>query len=50
LYNGKEKGAYEAGVAFIVDKTIKSSILKFDPINEKICLAPENQILQGGVS
>jgi hypothetical protein len=38
LYNGQEKGAYEAGVAFIVDKTIKRSILKFNPINEKICV------------
>jgi hypothetical protein len=30
LYSGKEKGAHEAGVAFIIDKTIKRNILKFD--------------------
>jgi hypothetical protein len=28
LYSGKEKGAHEAGVAFIVDKTIKRNIIK----------------------
>jgi hypothetical protein len=64
LYSGKEKGAHEAGVAFIVDKPIKRNILKFDPINERLlCFASENQIFhfvnhqcmcphrrQGGVS
>jgi hypothetical protein len=30
LYSGKEKGAHEAGVAFIIDKTIKRNIIKFD--------------------
>jgi hypothetical protein len=38
LYSGKEKGAHEAGVAFIVDKTIKMNTLKFDPISERDCV------------
>jgi exonuclease III len=55
LYSGKEKGAHEAGVAFIVDKTIKRNILKFDPVNERdcvLCLKTRffNHRRQGGIS
>jgi exonuclease III len=38
LYSGKEKCAHEAGVAFIVDKTITRNILKFDSISERDCV------------
>jgi exonuclease III len=37
FYSGKEKGTYEAGVAFLVDKNMKQNILDFKPINENIC-------------
>jgi hypothetical protein len=36
LYSGKEKGAHEAGVTFIIDKTIKRNVTKFDAINERL--------------
>jgi hypothetical protein len=31
LYSGKEKGAHEAGVAFMVDETIERNITISDP-------------------
>jgi hypothetical protein len=36
-WKGK-KGVHEAGVAFIVDKTIKRNTVKFDPVNERLCV------------
>jgi hypothetical protein len=36
FYSGKEKGAHEAGVAFLVDKNMKQNILDFKPVNENV--------------
>ena len=36
-YSGKKDGVKEFGVAFIIKKEIKGSILDFKPVNERIC-------------
>jgi hypothetical protein len=36
LYSGKEKSAHEAGVTFIVDKTIKRNVTKKDEFYQNL--------------
>jgi hypothetical protein len=38
LCSGKDEGKHGDGVAFIVDSSIKSSILDFKAISERICI------------
>jgi exonuclease III len=38
FYSGKEIGKREFGVAFVVDKSLKSSILDFKPVSDRICV------------
>jgi hypothetical protein len=38
FYSGKEIEKREFGVAFMADKSLKGSILDFNPVSDRICV------------
>jgi hypothetical protein len=38
FYSGKEEGTRELGVAFIVERSMKRSILDFKAVDDRICV------------